>query len=270
MNPISKAIADIKRIIPKEILNRTFLRPENGLFATATQSIDDAIRTTVIWGRVLEDTNLVGGAEIRVELTGMPYTQPDNLRRVYRIPKDKTGGRTIVSALNVSFGSSVYMASSAGMATVGCGHSTLTDLGQAVLNSGQNIPDVSEASVQLIGENVVMVELGNYHPYFMYLRCIVAHDPYLSHLQLRSYIDFSKLCTLACKAHIYTTLVVQMGDGQLQGGQTLGVFKDIVDEYRDSNELYEEFLREKWTKIMFMNDNEKMNRFIRSSIGFQR
>lgn len=270
MNPISKAISDIKRVIPREVLNRAFLRPESGLFATATQSIDDAIRTIVIWGRVLEDTNLVGGAEIRIELTGMPYSQPDNLRRVYRIPKEKTGGRTIMSALNVSFGSSLYMASSAGMASQGCGSSTLTDLAQALLSSGQNIPDVSEASVQIIGENVIMVELGNYHPHFLYLRCVVSHDPYLTHLQLRSYIDFSKLCTLAVKAHVYTTLIVQMGDGQLQGGQQLGVFKDIVDEYRDANELYEEFLRDKWTKIMFMNDNEKMNRFVRSQLSHQR
>lgn len=270
MNPVSKAIADVKRSIPKEILHRTFLRPENGLFATATQSIDEAIRINVIYGRVLEDTNLVGGAEIRVELSGMPYEQPNNLQRIYRIPKDRTGGRTIMSALNVTFGSSVYMASSAGMATQGCGSNSLTDLAQAVMNSALNIPDIAEASVQLIGENVVLVEMGNYHPYYMYLRCVVSHDPNLTHLQLRSYIDFSQLVLLATKAHIYNVLAVPMGDGQLQGGQTLGIIKDIVDEYRDANELYLEFLRTKWTKIMFMNDNEKMNRFVRSQISHQR
>lgn len=270
MNPVSKALADIKREIPKEILNRAFLRPENGLFATATQSIDEAIRARVIYGRVMEDTNLVGGAEIRVELTGMPFEQTDSLRRVYRIPKIKTGGRTIMSALNVSFGSSSYMATVGGMASQGCGSSGLTDLLQAVMSSHSNIPDTGEASCQLVGENVIMVEMGNYNPYQLYLRCVVSHDPNLSHLQLRSYMDFSELCVFACKAHIYNTLIIQMGDGQLQGGQNLGVFKEIVDGYSDANELYKTFIKEKWTKIMFMNDNEKMNRFIRGMLSNQR
>lgn len=270
MNPVSKAIADIKRQIPKEILNRAFLRPEYGLLGTATQSIDDQIRIKVIQGRVMEDTNLVGGAQIRVELTPLPFAQPNLLQRVYRIPKDRTGGRTIMSVTNVTFGSSQYMASSSGMATQGCGSSTITDLAQAVLNSQSNIPDVGETSCQLIGENVVMVEMGNYHPYYIYLLCTVAHDPNLSHLQLRSYVDFSKLCVLAAKAYIHNELIIQMGDGQLQGGQTLGVFKDTVDSYSDANELYEEFLREKWTKIMFMNDGNKMDRFSRGFFSYQR
>ena len=270
MNPVSKAIADIKRTIPADILRRAFLRPENGLFATATQSIDEAIRREVIWGRVMEDTNLVGGQEVRIEITGMMYEQVNALQRVYRIPKDKTGGKSITSVLNVTYGSSIYLATSAGMASMGCSSSGLTDMLQTVLNSSGSVPDVGEATCQLIGENVILVEMGNFRPYYMYLRCIVSQNPNLEGLQLRSYIDFSQLCQFACKSYIYNKLIIQMGDGQLQGGQQLGVFKEIVDRYSDAEELYMTFLKEKWTKIMFMNSGESMSRFIRSQIGAHR
>jgi hypothetical protein len=58
-----------------------------------------------------------------------------------------------------------------------------------------------------------------------------------------------------------------MDSTYLQGGQSLGVFKEIVDEYRESQSLYELELHEKWGKINLMNDTESFTRFVRLSIN---
>jgi len=264
MGPLSKCIDEVKFRIPRAILEAVFIKRAQQWRLTPA-SLDEHILNEVVRPRVLVDCNLVGGTEVFIPLDGVPLERSNDYTTVYRIPKDKTQGRSIMSVLNITF-SDPTKVSSYGVAA-GAHNSIMMQAGQAVMDAMGNMPVTSTAYVQLIGENVVMVRDTVVLPANIYLRCLLENDENMSHLQLKSYRDFSKLVEYAVKAYIYNEYVIPMDMGELYGGQALGRFKEIIDSYADAEELYQNFLTEKWQKISLMNDREQWTRFLRLGMG---
>lgn len=267
MNVISRSLEDLKFKIPKEILEEAFITKTSG-WRQSQYNIDENIMALVIRPRVLVDCNLVGGAEVHIPLAGIRCERTNDFTSVYYIPKDKTQGRSIVSVSNITFMDPNRM-NTVGFST-GCGNTSMMRAATGMVNAFGDIPITSTAKVQLIAENVVMVQDTIVLPANIYLKCTLANDENMSHIQPRSYPVITKLVEYAVKAYIYNHLVIKMGQAQLYGGQELGVFKEIVDEYKDANELYETYLREVVMKVQFMNDNTKNTRFIKSMISSYR
>ena len=264
MGPLSKCIDEVKFRIPRAILEAVFIKRAQHWRLTPA-SLDEHILNEVVRPRVLVDCNLVGGTEVFIPLDGVPLERGNDYTTVYRIPKDKTQGRSIMSVLNITF-SDPTKVSSYGVAA-GAHNSIMMQAGQAVMDAMGSMPVTSTAYVQLIGENVVMVRDTVVLPANIYLRCLLENDENMSHLQLKSYRDFSKLVEYAVKAYIYNEYVIPMDMGELYGGQALGRFKEIIDSYADAEELYQDFLRDKWQKISLMNDRESYTRHIRLMMG---
>lgn len=264
MGPIGKAIDEVKFRIPRAILETVFLKRAERWRQTPS-SIDEQVLATVVRPRVMVDCNLVGGAEVFIPLDGVPVERANDYTSVYRIPKEKTGGRSIISALNITYSDPTKV--SAYGVSAGNHQSIMQQVGQAVMDSHGSIPVTSTAYVQLIAENTVMVRDTVVLPANIYLRAVLENDSNMSHLQLKSYRDFSKLVELAVKAYIYNEYIVPMDMGELHGGQQLGVFKSIIEGYADAEELYQTFLTERWQKVAFMNDRETFTRFLRTKIG---
>ena len=264
MNVCAKSIEDLKFKIPRRILEAVFIE-RNSNWRQSQYNIDENIMSTVVRPRILVDCNLVGGAEVYIPLEGVPKERVNDYTSVYRIPKNKTQGRSILSVSNITFSDPTRMSSMGTGATQG--NSMLLRAGQAVMDAMGNIPLTSTANVQLIAENVVMVRDTIVLPANIYLRCTIANDENMTHIQPRSYRHISKLVEYGVKSYIYNYLVIEMGSTMLQGGQDLGIFKDIVDSYSDSEELYETHLREVIEKVQFMNDNTTYTRFLKSIIG---
>jgi hypothetical protein len=264
MGPLSKCIDEVKFRIPRAILEAVFIKRAQHWRLTPA-SLDEHILNEVVRPRVLVDCNLVGGTEVFIPLDGVPLERGNDYTTVYRIPKDKTQGRSIMSVLNITF-SDPTKVSSYGVAA-GAHNSIMMQAGQAVMDAMGSMPVTSTAYVQLIGENVVMVRDTVVLPANIYLRCLLENDENMSHLQLKSYRDFSKLVEYAVKAYIYNEYVIPMDMGELYGGQALGRFKEIIDSYADAEELYQNFITEKWQKISLMNDREQWTRFLRLGMG---
>lgn len=264
---ISKLLDEVKFKIPKPILEAVF-QPKDFRWRNTPPSLDEQIMALVIRPRVLVDCNLIGGTEVFIPLAGLPVERTDDYTSIYRIPKTVTQGRSINSVLNITF-SDPTKASSYGTAA-GQQNTSMMQAGSAVMNAMGNFPVTSTARVQLIGENVVMVRDTVLLPANIYIRCILANDENMSHLQLRSYRDFANLGVLAVKSYIYNTYVIPMDMGELYGGQALGRFKEIVDTYADSEELYDTYIREKFQKISFMNDSQTMQRYLKLLVGGSR
>lgn len=264
MGPLSRCIDEIKFRIPRAILEAVFIKRSERWRLTPV-SLDEHILNEVIRPRVLVDCNLVGGTEVFIPLDGIEVERSNDYTSVYRIPKDRTQGRSIMSVLNITF-SDPTKVSSYGVAA-GVNQSIMLQAGQAVMDAMGSMPVTSTAYVQLIGENVVMVRDTVVLPANIYLRCLLANDDNMSHLQLKSYRDFSKLAELAVKAYIYNEYVIPMDMGELLGGQQLGRFKEIIDSYADSEELYQVFLQERFQKVLLMNDRESFTRFLRLGLG---
>jgi len=264
MSPIGIAVSDLKFRIPPRILEAVFLKYD-AHWRVAPQSIDEAIMAAVIRPRVLVMCNLIGGTEDIIPVADATHQRFNDYTSVYRWPKDKTQGRSIVSALNITFADPVR-ANSFGMGSM-CGSSTLMQAGQAVMNSHAAIPITSTAKIQLVGENTVMVRDNIVLPSNVFIRVILANDSELSHLQIRSARPFMRLCELAVKSYIYNEYILEMDVAELKAGQALGRFKEVIDTYADTEELFQEFMTQKMQKIFFMNDGETYARHLKSYIG---
>jgi len=268
MNPISTALDEVKREIPRRLLEIVFKPQQSSTWGRAPVSIDERIMHEVIRPRVLRDVGLMGGAQGYVDLRGLETDRTDDFTTVYRIPKSRTQGRSILSALNITFTSPDSL-SYGGAQTLSNG-SALLNIAQGMMDAHGTIPNISTAKVQLIGENVVAVRDPTLLPGYCYLRCIFANDDNMSHLQLKSYHKFAELVLYAVKAHIYVELALELDYSQLVGGQQLGAIKDMVMEFKECNELYKTMLKERWGKIALMNDVESWERFLRQQIGGNR
>lgn len=264
MNVLRKAVDDLKFYIPRPILDTVFVK-RAASWRAQSPSLDDQVMNQVIRPRVYTDCNLVGGHEIMVPLLGLDAEEIDQNTVVYTVPKARTQNRTIMTVLNITFTDPTAVVSTGAYSQ--CGVSATGTAAQALMDSMAPIPAISTATATVIGENTVMIRDITRVPANSYMRCVVAHDEAMSHLQPRSYKAFCKLVEYAVKAFIYNEYIIEMDMAELRGGHNLGKFKDIIENYADANELYDTYLKEKWQKISLMNDRESHTRFIKLNIG---
>lgn len=267
MQLFSKCLDDLKFKIPRPILEAVFIR-RNFNWRDTHNNIDALIMSAVIRPRIFVDCNLVGGTEATIDLSNVPRERISDYQTVYHIPKIKTQNRSIMSVLNVTYGDPSRISNYGLGATIG--NSTMLRAAQGVMNAMGSIPVTSSANAQIIAENTVLVRDTVLLPANMYLRCILANDENFSHIQPKSYRYFSKLVEYAVKAYIYNEYVVYMDSGELEGGQNLGIFKEIISGYADANELYEDYLNNVIQKVSFMNDRESYTRLLKLIIGGNR
>lgn len=263
MNAINYALSTLEQVIPKEVLRLAFLSNIQHL-TTVPVSITSRIKELVITNRVMKDINIIGGTHITVPLNGLHQELlPDNAI-IVRIPKSLTQGRSILTAHSVSFGASATGGLVSNPLSQG---GDMVNVQQQMLNGIQSIPYVSEAQVTLLAENVVMIQGANSISGFLYLRCEVENDSNLNNIKRRSFLAFSELVQHATKSYIYTTCVVPMDIGYIQGGATMGKISEIIDSYSDSEDDYKEYLKTRWAKVNKLNDAETVEQLVRITAG---
>lgn len=238
-------------------------------------SPDEQILEKVINARVRPDCDSAGATEAVIPLRGLQVEIIDRDRYIINIPKDRTNGREITSALSLVF----YSLDNLGLNSTALNGFGMTSVAQAPCGNG-----VVDAAVGMtksfqptIASETSHVRIKDGHTLIVdelimptpssYLRCILSMDSTFSTLARPSWKHFAKLCTLATKAYIYNELIVELDMAEIVAGHELGKIKEIIEGYSDADELYEEFYNDKWRKIQFMSDEYRHNRFIKSLIG---
>lgn len=268
MSCINKALADIKWEIPDEVLDIVFL-PKTG-YNGAPLSVDEYIKDKIIMKKVMVDCNIVGGRVSLIPLDGLKPIYTDPYTTVFEIPKNRTQGCNILSALAINyypFSTMSGISSSTFNTAAYMNTSSVTSSAQRIADSVSSIPPISVAYCDLVGPNTIVVRDVYRVVYSFFLRCILENDANLNNINPRSWLAFSKLCVLACKSYIYTYSKIKMDKAYLYGGQELGSIKEIIDEYSDAQEQYDEYLSNKWRKISLMNDIHGYIRFIKNQIN---
>lgn len=275
MDPVSNAIRKLKLAIPKEILSEAFsprrydaTRQARYRDTAMIGSLDAQIRKQVIDGQVSPDVNLCSGVETTVPLTTADREYLDSWNIVYRIPKSVTGGRTITAAYEVVYG--VGFSNQGFFSPLQAGASPLISAGQRILNATMGSGSVSTHYVSIIGENTILVNDVTQLQGSAYLRCMLTHEPNFANLKPAYYSAFAELVVLATKAFVYNELVIKLDEGENKAGQTLGRFREILDGYADSYQLYSEYLDEKWPKLATMNSTETSRAIYRAIVGSKR
>lgn len=268
MNIITTTMNELQFRIPGAVLYEAFKNPMQD-WRAAPFNLEEAIINKVIKKRVLLAANLVAGEAVNVYLQDVQPIFRDQFCVVYEIPSEHTHGREIMSVLSIS-----YMPYSNNVGSYGMGQSSIGPLFnldtpstfQQIAESYSSIPHVASASAELIGHNTVRVTDPMRSIMGYVLRCYLSNEKWLNNLNPRSFPSFYKLCELAVKSYIYNTLRVKIDEAFLKGGQALGVFKTIVEEYADAEELYQTFLKEDFTAVSHMNNQVQHERFLRMQI----
>lgn len=263
MNPIDYALKELKYKIPRQILDAAFLQSRG--FGEVSHkmpiSIDYRIREEVIEPRIMVDTNLVGGEDTHINLSDIPPEHLPISKTIWRIPLEYTDNRSIskVDSLVYSTGTNSNVYNVMNSAQDGL----YSSASKGLLDSFKPIPNVSNADVRLVGENVVMAD--SLFPYisYIYLKCTLENDYQFNNFPKPAYPKFSKLVDLAVKSYIYNTLIIELDNAKLVGGQELGIFLSIVEGYSDSEELYQEYLTTTWSKIALLSDPESKRRHLK-------
>lgn len=274
MDPVSVAINNVKFEIPREILNQAFMpkrydptrrvRFQDNVFAT---SIDELIRTVVVEGRVAVDVNLLSGTEMVLPLEQAVVEHIDPWNVIYRFGSNVTNGRRITAVYEVLYG--IYQGlngNNVGGLTMQRASHYLQN-GRDILNATNGVNTASTAYCQLVGINTVLVNDVNQALSFGGLRCRVSHELNFNDIKPVYYHAFGELIILATKAYVYNTLVIDLDEGQIRGGASLGRFREIVDQYSDANQMYKEYLNTKWQKIGLMNDTEAYRKVMKLALG---
>ena len=268
MGAIEKAISEVRFTVPYEILNEAFKLETgytSGRVAGVKTSLESRIREEIIEKKVLDDCNLMGGHEVVIPLRGLKVRYHDDMTFVVTVPKTLTEGQSITSVLSVAQAPDGWMGTMYAAPQAGTAYGNRMEaLFEGAVGGGSSLID---AKVRLIGDNIVYVRVVSEISSDMFLRCRVGSDSNMSRLPATSWLDFSQLVILATKAHIYRNLSIRMDEGQLSGGLNLGRFKEIVDEYSDAHQMYNEFIHEKWPRIAALTDEGRHDRAIQVQFG---
>jgi len=262
MDVITNAINSIIYEIPEEILEDAF-KGKRQRYGRRLQSIESTIREQVIEKRIKPDLENLGGLSIVLPLDGVHYDKLSDYSRIYTIPKSLTQGRSISQVMRVSLNvTSNYAERIPGQSNSAITVSPYARSIQSVIASHQPIPNITNAEVELLGDNVVKINDYANFSVDICLECLLSFTPELTEIKRPYYVDFARLATLACKAFIYKNLRLRLDKTRLEGGRDFGEYKAIVEEMSDANQMYNDLLDEKWGKILILNDQNRKQKSI--------
>lgn len=241
---IDYLISVIKRSIPPQVLEYAFVVPAT--FPSLRPSIEYELRNKIIDGWVLRDCNVVGGVEVWVDLLGCQLKDYPGGSLIV-IPDSQTGGKQIVSALSIAFSMGTYYTGS---------------YGNDIVNGTVGPTSIGTSRISLVGPNTIYVEGGVISP-MRYLKCILENDKEFQNIQDRALPLLSKMCVLATKSYIYNNKVIDAENMPIIQGLPMGKLADIISEYADATEMYNDLLTTKFRRMLLLNDKTSHSRYIR-------
>lgn len=262
MNAVEYSIQYIKRHIPRDVLMIGMLKNDDT--CNRYTSIDDKILVNVINNIVKTDLNLLGGVTVNIDLRQCRIEQvPRIFEFLIKVPKSLTLNRSIIAVHHLM--SRLY--SREDMSHVGNYHKlTSIGIGAKMLSATDHRAIISTSRLELIGENIILCKEPGTFLYNTFMECQVENHENLENIQRHTYNYIANLALEATKMYIWTNQVVALNMGQIYGGHELNIIKEIIDEYKDAREKYEELLLD-WSKYSMINSKQKLHGFIKTILG---
>ena len=281
MSAINYAVREVINRMPSQVLERLFgkVRGFECNFNPAT--IEDSIRNTIIYNRVITDMNLYGGLERYINVQGAEIINSDETGTLYHYTEKQLHGLSIISAhyympgtpprdemysiLRHGGGNSTPRGGGMNKPKLSCPSQKALEQLASDVNPDKHkvIGFGARVIIRLVGKNSILSSSRAKNGYF---KVVLSEDPELTTVPPRSYPAFAKLVELATKAYIYKEEVITLEQAEIYNGASLGGIKSYISDLRDSEELYQAQLK-KWGKIAFMHDRPAYARFLRGQIS---
>lgn len=263
-NAIVYALNHVRLLnIPPEILNKVFISNinHNNLIPIDVNAI---IKEKVIAGIVLPAMNLVNGVQERLNLSNLSPMYSDMTSMVIQVPKNLTQGKSIMSALSVEYGNSVYGTS---LTYPDYNVNQLQGAVKTLLDSQNGVQISSTSNVSLIGENTILIREGIRWVGNLTLVCYLENDSELNSIPPRAIITFAEIVELALKAYIYNQTIVLMDRAQIYAGHELGAFREVIYNWSDAGQQFMEKIKGDWSRTMYLADDYSRRNIVRMSVG---
>lgn len=239
MTPIIHAVEEITNIIYPEILDEAFGKTTRGrkLVSPAT-NLEYQLRAKVINHRVITRLNLQSQREIEVNYRDITFVSRTETSAVIQVSKRSMGGASIVTPLALVYSNMFTNGGRYNERSNSTGSSVESGM-MKMLDGHKGLENIQTADLSMIGPNTIFV--NNFAMVERVgLSCTITHDPELLTLPKGYWSEFAKLCRLATESYIYKELRFKVAQAKLSGGMELTVFKEVLDEYRDSEKMFEE------------------------------
>lgn len=262
MSAVDNAISDVLFVIPNELLRAAFMGDQVvyrqvGLRTVLNTTLNDAIRAKIIDAKVSRDCNNVGGEEVIIPLRNVEFWKPDNFTTVFRLNKAMLQGRSIQAVLAAMYGypDALYGTPGTGIGAysnpnmMNASPGAIVNAQQGLLTSYGPAPEVQLANIALVAPNTIAIYETQIITNQLTLRCRVTNDPELNNIPSGAWTKFSKLVMYAVQAFIYKELWIKIDQGQIMGGVELGTFKELVGNWSDAAQNYDDYLANTWTSV---------------------
>ena len=250
--------------IPREIINLVFTQNDN--YRNPSTSVDDEIVTEVLRKRVIVDLNLSSQETVNIPLQFCETIYRDISKVAYFIPKTLTNGRSIVSVHNTL--SNFYMNGDIAMSNQSSVYgSSILDNALTLRNNLDSVNITQTARIDLIGENTILIDEGLISDMAVSITVVLENDSNLNNINPRAFKVLAEGFVLAVKAHIYVRSIINLNKGMVYAGHELSIIKDIIDEYKEANQEYNEWYKTKWKKAAFTQNDKSMEKYVSMMIG---
>lgn len=243
MSAIDAALRKIRRDIPLPILNAAFIDDKQRLFGSPS-SVDNEIVQKVLRAIVIPDISQFG-QYIEVDMTTCRYEQDplDQFKRIYYLDERATGGRRVIAAhLAVTpISASSYQLPPPGTYMSGATSGVISST-QKVVDSNSALPRLSSSECVPVGPNAIEIRDPGMYSYLTKLMAKMEFSEDLNEIKPAFYPLISTLAVWAVKQYVYNQLSLDLDVARLENGVSFDRFKDIVDEFRDAGQTYDDYL----------------------------
>lgn len=255
MNVIDRCLRDIRRHIPERILKAAFLE-EPTIYARPSTSLDEEIRRRIIDEYLIPDISSFGQYQ-EVDIGNCP-SEPDPVNpyaRIYYLTSQMTGGREILAAhIGVTpVVGSVYTTPPIG-SYLDANYSGVSGATRKLIDSNSPVPRISTPQVRVLGPNAISIQDPGM--YVMTNKVLVKYklSNELNEIKPDFYPTVAKLAVMACKQYIYNNIMMDIEQGKIMHGYEMGVFQDIVSNYSDSAQQYDDTLPQMQRELIHNDD----------------
>ncbi len=229
--------------IPRVILDDVFINSRARRLRLPS-TVEDGIRNKIIKSIIIPDLSTMGGTQVAIELDSTDYEDVTTNERIYKIPLSATQGREITRLEYVC--TSIYTGAVANAGII-------TNIENLIRNISQ-MKDEMNAEMTLLPNNSILINNPLYVTSNLFIVCLLELDPYLSTIRPAYYRPLSKLVIAATKAYIYKETITNLDIAHLIDGRDFGVYKQLIENWSDMHETYEDLLDGKWRKFLIFND----------------
>lgn len=249
-SPIEAALNRLTMRMPTQILELVFF-PNQEHRTTDATNLNARIRELVIDPLVMTDINNKGGMAVEIDISQRWIKQVSPVMCLVNVPMQATQNRRITSTLNSSFG--INMINNAAVGVANQSNQVLMGANR-VFNSAKPPPYVGTPDIRVMGNN--QLEIRNFVAVPIRIRGLVRVEYSRDFTELRPnyWEEFSLLVEQAIKAYCYNQMLAPMDRAFLQGGVEMGRISSKIEEWSDAQETYDDYLRDRWSRILILND----------------